>query len=52
MAVGAILDGAGAGVLSPVLAIGTFLASLPLLRMTVASGEAADEPQPGRVPTA
>ncbi len=51
LAVGAILDGAGAGVLSPVLAIGTFIASLPLLRMTVASGEAADEPQPGRVPT-
>lgn len=50
LAVGAILDGAGAGVLSPVLAIGTFLASLPLLRMTVASGEATDEPQPGRVP--
>ncbi|MFI7301026.1 MFS transporter [Streptomyces sp. NPDC050121] len=52
LAVGAILDGAGAGVLSPVLAIGTFLASLPLLRMTVASGEATNEPQPGRVPTA
>lgn len=51
LAVGAILDGAGAGVLSPVLAIGTFLASLPLLRMTVASGEATNEPQPGRVPT-
>ncbi|MCC9711616.1 MFS transporter [Streptomyces sp. MNU76] len=51
LAVGAILDGAGAGVLSPVLAIGTFLASLPLLRMTVASGEATNEPQPRRVPT-
>ncbi|MFF7844026.1 MFS transporter [Streptomyces ossamyceticus] len=51
LAVGAILDGAGAGVLSPVLAIGTFLASLPLLRMTVASGEATNEPQSGRVPT-
>ncbi|MDW8803245.1 MFS transporter [Streptomyces scabiei] len=51
LAVGAVLDGAGAGVLSVVLAIGTFLASLPLLRMTVASGEATNEPQPGRVPT-
>ncbi|TLS46894.1 MFS transporter [Streptomyces montanus] len=51
LVVGAILDGAGAGVLSLVLAIGTFVASLPLLRMTVASGEATDEPQPGRVPT-
>ncbi|MFF7791313.1 MFS transporter [Streptomyces sp. NPDC007991] len=51
LAVGAVLDGAGAGVLGPVLAIGTFLASLPLLRMTVASGEATNEPQPGRVPT-
>jgi predicted MFS family arabinose efflux permease len=51
LAVGAILDGAGAGVLSLVLAIGTFVASLPLLRMTVASGEATNEPQPGRVPT-
>ncbi|MEU1849761.1 MFS transporter [Streptomyces sp. NPDC019990] len=51
LAVGAILDAAGAGVLSPVLAIGTFIASLPLLRMTVASGEAADEPQVARVPT-
>ncbi|TPQ24059.1 MFS transporter [Streptomyces sporangiiformans] len=51
LVVGAILDGAGAGVLSLVLAIGTFVASLPLLRMTVASGEATNEPQPGRVPT-
>jgi predicted MFS family arabinose efflux permease len=51
LAVGAILDGAGAGVLSLVLAIGTFVASLPLLRMTVASGKATNEPQSGRVPT-
>ncbi len=51
LVVGALLDGAGAGVLSLVLTIGTFVASLPLLRMTVASGEATDEPQPGRVPT-
>ncbi|MFE9650295.1 hypothetical protein ACFYO0_40575 [Streptomyces sp. NPDC006365] len=50
LAVGAILDGAGAGVLSLVLAIGTFVASMPLLRTTVASGEATGEPQPGRVP--
>ncbi|MER6416973.1 MFS transporter [Streptomyces humidus] len=51
LAVGAVLDGAGAGVLSVVLAFGTCLASLPLLRMTVASGEATNEPQPGCVPT-
>ncbi|MGW0846619.1 MFS transporter [Streptomyces sp. NPDC002787] len=51
LAVGAVLDAAGAGVLGLVLAIGTFIASLPLLRMTVASGEATKEPQPGRVPT-
>ncbi|SNX66272.1 predicted MFS family arabinose efflux permease [Streptomyces sp. TLI_55] len=53
LAVGAILDGAGAGVLSIVLAVGTFAASLPLLRMTVAGGEATtdEQPQPGRVPT-
>ena len=51
LAVGAILDGAGPDVLSLFLAVGTFAASLPLLRMTVASGEATDErPQPGRVP--
>jgi predicted MFS family arabinose efflux permease len=51
LAVGAVLDAAGAGVLGLVLAIGTFIASLPLLRMTVASGEATNEPQRGRVPT-
>ncbi|MFF4805756.1 MFS transporter [Streptomyces sp. NPDC001351] len=51
LAVGAILDSAGAGVLGLVLAVGTFAASLPLLRMTVAGGAVADEPQPGRVPT-
>ncbi|PIM69706.1 MFS transporter [Streptomyces sp. JV178] len=52
LAVGAVLDGAGAGVLSVVLASGTCLASLPLLRMTVASGETTGVSQPGRVPTA
>lgn len=52
LAVGAVLDAAGADVLGLVLAIGTFIASLPLLRMTVASGEVTNEPQPGRVPTA
>jgi predicted MFS family arabinose efflux permease len=54
LVVGAVLDGAGVGVLSLVLAIGTFVASLPLLRMTVASGEVTevtDEPWSGRVPT-
>ncbi|MEH0631013.1 MFS transporter [Streptomyces stelliscabiei] len=35
LAVGALLDGAGAGVLGAVLAVGTFVASVPLLRMTV-----------------
>ncbi|MEH0654528.1 MFS transporter [Streptomyces scabiei] len=35
LAVGALLDGAGAGVLGVVLGAGTFVASLPLLRMTV-----------------
>jgi predicted MFS family arabinose efflux permease len=52
LAVGAVLDGAGAGVLSVVLASGTCLASLPLLRMTVASGETVGAAQPGRVPAA
>ncbi|WP_055712366.1 MFS transporter [Streptomyces torulosus] len=52
LAVGAVLDGAGAGVLSVVLASGTCLASLPLLRMTVASGETVGASQPGRVPAA
>ncbi|QOV40480.1 MFS transporter [Streptomyces ferrugineus] len=41
LAVGAVLDGAGADVLGLVLAIGTFLASLPLLRMTVAGTKAS-----------
>ncbi|KUO08895.1 MFS transporter [Streptomyces sp. DSM 15324] len=50
LAVGAVLDGAGADVLGLVLAIGTCVASLPLLRMTVASGEATNEPRRGRVP--
>ncbi len=51
LAVGAVLESAGAGVLSLVLAIGTLVASLPLLRMTVASGEATNAPQPAGVPT-
>jgi len=46
LVVGAVLEGAGAGVLSLVLAIGTFLASLPLLRMTVAGGKNADAQRP------
>ncbi|WP_369167385.1 MFS transporter [Streptomyces sp. R28] len=41
LAVGAVLDTAGADVLGLVLALGTFLASLPLLRMTVSGTEAA-----------
>ncbi|WP_063737375.1 MFS transporter [Streptomyces sp. RTd22] len=43
LAVGAILDAAGAGVLSIFLALGTFLASLPLLSMTVAGVGASAE---------
>ncbi|NUP35774.1 MAG: MFS transporter [Streptomyces sp.] len=43
LAVGAVLDEAGAGVLGVLLAAGTFVASLPLLRMTVASTKAAEE---------
>ncbi|QCX81729.1 Major Facilitator Superfamily protein [Streptomyces sp. YIM 121038] len=45
LAVGAVLDTAGAGVLGVVLALGTFVASLPPLRMTVASAT-ADRAQP------
>lgn len=52
LAVGAVLDGAGAGVLSVVLAIGTFVASLPLLRMTVASAKASAKGQAEPVPAA
>lgn len=54
LVVGAVLDGAGAGVLSLVLAIGTFAASLPLLRMTVAGGKVsdADERQSAASPAA
>ncbi|WP_421108934.1 MFS transporter [Streptomyces sp. NEAU-S77] len=43
--VGAVLDAAGAEVLGIVLALGTFIASLPLLRMTVAGTEAPAEGQ-------
>ena len=41
LAVGVVLDGAGAGVLGVLLALGTFLASLPLLKMTAASTASA-----------
>ncbi|KUN82755.1 MFS transporter [Streptomyces griseoruber] len=50
LAVGAVLDGAGAGVLSLVLALGTFAASLPLLRMTVSGAKAPDEHRPAPSP--
>jgi predicted MFS family arabinose efflux permease len=40
LAVGAVLDAAGADILGLVLALGTFVASLPLLKMTVAGTEA------------
>lgn len=43
LAVGAVLDAAGADVLGLVLALGTFVASLPLLKMTVAGTEASAE---------
>ncbi|MDC0773521.1 MFS transporter [Streptomyces sp. HD] len=43
LAVGAVLDDAGADVLGLVLALGTFVASLPLLRMTVTGAEASAE---------
>ncbi|AZQ39874.1 MFS transporter [Streptomyces cyaneochromogenes] len=43
LAVGAVLDAAGADVLGIVLALGTVVASLPLLRMTVAGTEASAE---------
>jgi predicted MFS family arabinose efflux permease len=43
LAVGALLDAAGADILGIVLALGTFVASLPLLRMTVAGTKASAE---------
>ncbi|MFF5361826.1 MFS transporter [Streptomyces scabiei] len=43
LAVGALLDGAGAEVLGVVLGAGTFVASLPLLRMTVDGATAHGE---------
>ncbi|SDP54065.1 Predicted arabinose efflux permease, MFS family [Streptomyces sp. cf386] len=49
LAVGAILDGAGAGILSLVLAVGTFAASLPLLKMTVAGAKASAQRKPAPV---
>ncbi|WP_308010781.1 MFS transporter [Streptomyces sp. AC495_CC817] len=50
LGVGVVLDGAGAGVLSVVLAIGTFVASLPLLRMTVVSTAATREERSAAAP--
>jgi hypothetical protein len=41
LAVGVVLDSAGAGVLGVLLGLGTFLASLPLLKMTAASTASA-----------
>ncbi|WP_030938564.1 MFS transporter [Streptomyces sp. NRRL S-646] len=52
LAVGAVLDAAGAGVLSVLLALGTFVASLPLLRMTVAGAGAPAERHPAPAPAA
>jgi len=52
LAVGAVLDAAGAGVLGILLALGTFVASLPLLRMTVAGAGAPAERHPGPSPAA
>ena len=46
LAVGAVLDAAGTDVLGLVLALGTFLASLPLLRMTVAGTNASADRSP------
>ncbi|MFJ8110980.1 MFS transporter [Streptomyces sp. NPDC096132] len=43
LVVGGILDGAGAGILSLVLACGTMGSSIPLMRMTVASAKAAED---------
>ncbi|MFE7767168.1 MFS transporter [Streptomyces sp. NPDC057438] len=50
LAVGALLDGAGAGVLGVVLGAGTFVASLPLLRMTVDGATAHGERRSASVP--
>ncbi|WP_257231506.1 hypothetical protein [Streptomyces sp. Rer75] len=52
LAVGAVLDAAGANVLSIVLALGTFVASLPLLKMTVASAMQPGGRQTQNVPAA
>ncbi|MEI5102599.1 MFS transporter [Streptomyces sp. PmtG] len=46
LAAGALLGGAGAGVLGPVLAVGTVVASLPLMRMAVAATAATGERTP------
>ncbi|WP_078868656.1 MFS transporter [Streptomyces sp. NRRL B-1347] len=52
LAVGGVLDTAGAGVLSALLALGTLVASLPPLRMTVASAAADRGQQPEPAPPA
>ncbi|MFJ5999936.1 MFS transporter [Streptomyces sp. NPDC092370] len=52
LAVGAVLDAAGAEVLGLVLALGTFVASLPLLRMTVAGTQVSAERGPAASPAA
>jgi predicted MFS family arabinose efflux permease len=54
LVVGLILDGAGTGVLGILLAVGTVLASIPLLKMTAAStasaGAGAGAAQPDSTP--
>jgi len=45
LVVGAVLDGAGAEVLGLLISAGTFAASLPILRMIVASAKATEERQ-------
>ncbi|QDQ16799.1 MFS transporter [Streptomyces spectabilis] len=52
LAAGAVLDTAGAGALSVLLALGTLVASLPPLRMTVASAAADRSQQPEPAPLA
>ncbi|TXS49840.1 MFS transporter [Streptomyces sp. uw30] len=52
LAVGAVLDGAGAVALGILLALGTFAASLPLLKMTVASSAVSEEHRTAPSPVA
>ncbi|MEV0442461.1 MFS transporter [Streptomyces spectabilis] len=52
LAVGAVLDTAGAGVLGVLLALGTLVASVPPLRMTVASATADRARRPEPAPAA